>query len=51
MKLTVQTNKSDQHKIIEGILKNDPQTIKLIYTFVLYYFKHQNIFLLFANSD
>ena len=32
MKLTVQTNKSDQNKIIEGILKNDPQTIKLIYS-------------------
>jgi RNA polymerase sigma factor (sigma-70 family) len=31
MKLTVQTNKSDQDKIIEGILKNDPQIIKLIY--------------------
>jgi len=31
MKLTVQTNKSDQDKIVEGILKNDPQTIKFIY--------------------
>jgi len=28
----VQTNKCDQNKIIEGILKNDPQTIKLIYS-------------------